>query len=58
MGRIWDYTGIVGTIVPIIIFFITRIPGDPIKGKDFSIGGTAIYLEGFQIASVVLLNSD
>jgi hypothetical protein len=54
-GRIWDYIGIAGTIVLIIIFFITRIQGNPITGKGFPIGGTAIYLEGLQIAFVVLL---
>ncbi len=54
-GRIWDYMGIVGTIVLIILFFITRIPGNPITGRGSQIGGTAIYLEAFQIAFVILL---
>jgi hypothetical protein len=54
-GRIWDYIGIVGTIVLIFLFFITRIPGNPITGRGSPIGGTAIYLEAFQIAFVILL---
>jgi hypothetical protein len=39
----------------IILFFITRIPGNPITGRGSPIGGTAIYLEAFQIAFVILL---
>ena len=54
-GRIWDYIGIVGTIVLISLFFITRIPANPITGRGSPIGGTAIYLEAFQIAFVILL---
>jgi len=35
-GRIWYYVGIVGTIILIIIWAITRMPGNPITGR----GGT------------------
>jgi hypothetical protein len=54
-GKIWDYIGIAGTVVFIILFFITRMPGNPITGKGFPIGGSAIYLEVLQIAFVILL---
>jgi hypothetical protein len=56
-GKIWNYVGIAGTIVFIILFFITRMPGNPITGRGFPIGGTGIYLEGFQIAFVILLGA-
>ena len=53
--RVWDYIGIAGTIILILLFFITRMPGNPITGKGFPIGGSAIYLEVLQIAFVILL---
>jgi hypothetical protein len=54
-GRVWNYIGIAGTVVLIILFFITRMPGNPITGRGFPIGGTAMYLEVLQIAFVILL---
>ena len=54
-GRVWDYLGIAGTVVLIILFFITRMPGNPITGRGFPIGGTAMYLEVLQIAFIILL---
>jgi hypothetical protein len=54
-GKVWDYIGIAGTIIFILLFFITRMPGNPITGKGFPIGGSAIYLEVLQIAFVILL---
>lgn len=54
-GRIWDYVGIAGTVVLIILFFITRMPGNPVTGRGLPTGGSAIYLEVFQIAFVILL---
>ncbi|MGN6347961.1 MAG: hypothetical protein ACTHL3_06160 [Candidatus Nitrosocosmicus sp.] len=54
-GKTWDYIGIAGTVGFIILFFITRMPGNPITGKGFPIGGSAIYLEVLQIAFVILL---
>ncbi|MDQ2685949.1 MAG: hypothetical protein M3Y25_08940 [Thermoproteota archaeon] len=54
-GRIWDVIGIVGTIVFIIIWIVTRIPDNPITGRGGRIGETAIIIEVFQFAFVILL---
>ncbi|MDQ6724156.1 MAG: hypothetical protein M3Z01_07830 [Thermoproteota archaeon] len=54
-GRVWDYVGIGGTIVLIVLFFLTRLPGNPITGRGLPVGGTAIYLEVFQILFIILL---
>jgi hypothetical protein len=53
-GRGWYYTGIVGTFVLTIIWVITRIPNNPITGRGGLIGATAIAVEVFQIAFIVL----
>jgi hypothetical protein len=54
-GRIWDYIGIVGTLAFIAIWVITRLPDNPITGRGGRIGDTAIIIEIFQIAFVVLM---
>ena len=54
-GKTWDYIGIAGTIVFIIIWSITRMPDNPITGRAGRIGESAIIIEVFQIAFVVLL---
>ena len=54
-GKTWDYIGISGTIVFIIIWTITRMPDNPITGRAGRVGESAIIIEIFQIAFVVLL---
>ena len=54
-GRVWDYIGIAGTLVFIAIWAITRLPDNPISGRAGRIGDTAIIIEIFQIAFVVLM---
>jgi hypothetical protein len=54
-GKTWDYVGIGGTIVFILIWVITRMPDNPITGRAGRIGDTAIITEIFQIAFVILL---
>lgn len=54
-GKIWDYIGIAGTSVFILIWVITRLPDNPITGRAGRIGETAIIIEFFQIAFVILL---
>jgi hypothetical protein len=46
-GRIWYYIGIAGTIVLIIMFFITRVP-NPITTRALSINSMGILIEIFQ----------
>src|SRR5215216_7691984 len=53
-GRIWYYIGIAGTIILIIIWAITRMPGNPITGRREPISEMAIIIEIFQIAYIVL----
>lgn len=53
-GKIWYIIGIAGTIILIIIWAITRMPGNPITGRGGPIGETAIATEIFQIAYVII----
>jgi hypothetical protein len=53
-GRIWYYIGIAGTIILIIIWAITRMPGNPITGRGGPISEMAIAIEVFQIAYVII----
>jgi hypothetical protein len=53
-GRTWYYIGIAGTIVLIIMWVMTRAPGNPITGRAGPISEMAIAIEVFQIAYVVI----
>jgi hypothetical protein len=53
-GRVWYYIGIVGTIILIIMWAMTRMPGNPITGRGGPINEIGIAIEVFQIAYVVL----
>ena len=53
-GRIWYYIGIAGTIVLIIMWAMTRMPGNPITGRGGPISEMAIAIEVFQIVYVVI----
>jgi hypothetical protein len=53
-GRIWYYIGIAGTIILIIMWAITRMPGNPITGRGGPISEMAIAIEVFQIAFVII----
>jgi hypothetical protein len=53
-GRTWYYIGIVGTIILIIIWVITRMPENPITGRGGPISEMAIAVEIFQIAYVII----
>jgi hypothetical protein len=53
-GRIWYYIGIAGTIVLIIMWVMTRAPGNPITGRAGPISEMAIAIEVFQIAYVMI----
>ena len=46
-GRIWYYIGIAGTIVLIIMYFITRVP-NPITTRALSINSMGMLIEIFQ----------
>jgi ABC-type xylose transport system permease subunit len=54
-GMPWYFVGIGGTLIFIAIYFITRIPDNPITGRGGRISDTGVATEFFQIAFVVLL---
>lgn len=54
-GKTWDAIGIVGTASFLLIWIITRMPDNPITGRAGRVGDTAIIIEIFQIAFIVLL---
>ena len=53
-NKVWYYVGIGGTLTFILIWAITRFPGNPINGRGGSIGETAIAIEVFQVVFIVL----
>ena len=53
-GKIWYYIGIAGTIILIIMWFMTRLPGNPITGRAGQINELAIAIEVFQVAYIVI----
>jgi hypothetical protein len=53
-GRIWYYIGIGGTIILIILWAITRMPGNPITGRGGPLNEIGIAIQVFQIAYVVI----
>jgi hypothetical protein len=53
-GRTWYFIGIGGTIILLIIWAITRIPGNPITGRGGPISEMGIAVEIFQIAYIII----
>jgi hypothetical protein len=53
-GRTWYYIGIAGTIVLIIMWAMTRIPGNPITGRGGPISEMAIAIEVFQVVYIII----
>jgi hypothetical protein len=53
-GRPWYLIGIGGTIVLIILFVITRMPGNPITGRGGPVSPLGLAIEVFQVAFIGL----
>ncbi|TLX66819.1 MAG: hypothetical protein E6L03_08485 [Thaumarchaeota archaeon] len=53
-NRVWYYVGIGVTLILVLVWVITRFPGNPINGRGGSIGETAIAVEVFQLPFIVL----
>jgi hypothetical protein len=53
-GRPWYLVGIGGTIVLIILYAITRMPGNPITGRGGPVSPMALAIEVFQVAFIGL----
>ena len=53
-GRTWYYIGIAGTIILIIMWAMTRVPGNPITGRGGPISKMAVAIEVFQVAYIII----
>lgn len=53
-GRIWYYIGIAGNIGFIIIYVITRFPGNPITGRGDNVDAVDMTCELAQVAYIVI----
>lgn len=53
-GMPWYLIGIGGTVVFIAIWIITRMPDNPITGRDGRVSDNGILVEVFQLAFVAL----
>ena len=53
-GLPWYYVGIGGTIVLIVLFAITRMPGNPITGRGGPVSPMGFAIEVFQAAFIGL----
>jgi hypothetical protein len=53
-GKMWYFIGIGGTIIMIILWGITRTPGNPITGRGGPVSEIGIAVEVFQIAYIII----
>jgi hypothetical protein len=53
-GRPWYLIGIGGTIVLIILYAVSRMPGNPITGRGGPVSPMALAIEVFQVAFIGL----
>jgi hypothetical protein len=54
LGKIWYYIGIAGTIILIVMWATTRMPGNPITGRGGPLNEIGIAIQIFQIAYIVI----
>ena len=53
-GKPWYAVGIGGTAVLVAVYFITRVPGNPITGRGGGVNPMAIAVEVAQLAFIGL----
>src|ERR671926_1326002 len=53
-GRIWYYIGIAGNIAFIILYVITRLPGNPVNGRGGDIDAIDMICELAQVAYIAI----
>ena len=53
-GRIWYYIGIAGNIAFIILYVITRFPGNPVNGRGGDVDATDMICELAQVAYIAI----
>ena len=53
-GRIWYYVGIAGNVAFIILYVITRFPGNPVNGRGGDIDAVDMICELAQVAYIAI----
>ena len=53
-GRIWYYVGIAGNIAFIILYVVTRFPGNPVNGRGGDVDVVDITCELAQVAYIAI----
>jgi hypothetical protein len=53
-GRLWYYVGIAGNIIFIILYVITRFPGNPVTGRGGDVDATDMICEIAQVAYIAI----
>ena len=53
-GRIWYYIGIAGNTGFIILYFITRLPGNPVNGRGGDVDALDMVCEVAQVAYIAI----
>lgn len=53
-GKIWYYIGIAGNIGFIILYVITRFPGNPVDGRGGDVDATDMICELAQVAYIAI----
>jgi hypothetical protein len=53
-GRIWYYIGIAGNIALIILYVITRFPGNPVNGRGGDVDAIDMICELAQVAYIAI----
>lgn len=53
-GRLWYYIGIAGTAVLIITRVVTRMPDNPITGREGQVNEIGVAIEILQVAFIVI----
>jgi uncharacterized membrane protein HdeD (DUF308 family) len=53
-GRIWYYIGIVGNIAFIILYVVTRLPGNPVNGRGGDVDIVDMTCELAQVAYIAI----
>ena len=54
LGRIWYYIGIAGNLAFIILYIVTRFPGNPVNGRDGDVDAVDLICELAQIAYIAI----
>ena len=53
-GRIWYYIGIAGNIAFIILYVVSRLPGNPVTGRGGDVDATDMICELAQVAYIAI----